>query len=244
MRFTSKWLCGRVAVINCPLCWERHNILVGITDREHDMCVFVPQCVCVTGSHTHWLLCTSVYKWYSVYDINTSRETHSCRVPCPLRSEPEMAGETYARLFHFKILFDKLCVQSGIVPAWPGAFHTECAVEEELQTYQVPVQSHRMAAVKGTCSDLNTYQAGLEQGSRTETGSDPLCCRSQTLPLRPEDVLDTSFSNYCDLVTFQLGPAVKATTQLHATSCGRALKVWSLRFLNKTTQFCKRIQIH
>lgn len=81
-----------------------------------------------------------------------------------------------------------------------------------------------MAAVKGTCSDLNTYQAGLEPGSRTETGSDPLSCHSQSLPLLPEVILDTSFSNYCDLVTLQSGPAgpVKATTQLHATSCGQA----------------------
>ncbi|KAI9524547.1 hypothetical protein NQZ68_016465 [Dissostichus eleginoides] len=59
----------------------------------------------------------------------------------------------------------------------------------------VPLHSHRMAAVKGTCSDLNTYQAGLKQGTRAETGSDSLCCLSLTLRLLPKDILNTSFSN-------------------------------------------------
>ncbi|CAB1447742.1 unnamed protein product [Pleuronectes platessa] len=63
------------------------------------------------------------------------------------------------------------------------------------QSCQDPPRGHRMAAVKGTCSDLHTYQAGLERGTRAETGSDPLCCHSLTLPLLPTDILNTSSSN-------------------------------------------------
>lgn len=57
--------------------------------------MFVPLCVFYRESG---LTLALVYEWYGVYDINTSRETHSCRGPCPLRSEPELAGETFCRV--------------------------------------------------------------------------------------------------------------------------------------------------
>lgn len=102
--FTSKQPRGHAALINCPVCWERYNILwVLLTGSMICVCLCLSVCVSVchcmsvcvcvlqclserahlhTGPHVWvWMhMCHSVFM--QATDINTSRGTHSCPVPC------------------------------------------------------------------------------------------------------------------------------------------------------------------
>lgn len=165
MLFTSKWLCGCAAMINCPVCLQRHNILgVLLTGSLIPVCVFVCtvspwvctlhvcECACVPQ-------CIYVSGWQKYIKGNTqlSRTTF-------LRgSLPETAsGTVFVGSLLFEFLSSRLAPTASL--CWRFL----------LKSQQVSALGRRMAAAKGSGSDLNTYQAGLERG--------PVQKRDLTLP--------------------------------------------------------------
>lgn len=54
-----------------------------------------------------------------------------------------------------------------------------------MWTWRVRLHRHRMATVKQSCSDLDTYQAGLERRTGAETGSAPSACHRAANRRRP-----------------------------------------------------------
>lgn len=79
--FTSKWTCGHAALINCPVCWERHNILwVLLTGSMICVCLCLSVCVCVS---LYAFVCVSVCHCACVsVRIYTQAHVYECECVC------------------------------------------------------------------------------------------------------------------------------------------------------------------